>query len=134
MNAPQSHDADPAHRALTLAVRDSAVPDAPMHVVTMRASLLRRAMPIDVVWCDLRMDPLFTCEDTRAHLHEYVDNELDPHSAEARRIRQALMAHVFRCEHCARLEAQLQSMRQALAAVGARARATAARRAHGTPS
>jgi hypothetical protein len=134
MNVSPSQDADPARRPRTVAVRESSLPDAPMHVATLRPSLVRRDAPIDVVWCDLRVDPSVTCDDTRAHLHEYVDDELDPRSGDARRIRQSMMAHLFRCDRCARLEAQLQSMRQALAAVGARARATATRRALGMPS
>jgi anti-sigma factor RsiW len=67
-------------------------------------------------------------------LHEYVDDELNPRDLVEQQIRQSMMAHLSRCERCARLEAQLQSMRQALAAVGARARMPAARRTHHEPS
>lgn len=81
---------------------------------------VRRLRLIDDVWCDLHVDRAFGCDATRAQLHKYVDDELNARDPVERQMRQSMMAHLSRCDSCARREAQLQSMRQALAAVGAR--------------
>ncbi len=60
------------------------------------------------------------CAQTRAHLHEFVDNELDLRDASERALHDSVNRHLLLCTKCARLEAQLRAMRLALAAVGAR--------------
>jgi hypothetical protein len=60
------------------------------------------------------------CNQARAHLHEFVDNELDLRDTSERALHEAVHQHLQMCTKCARLEAQLRAMRLALAAVGAR--------------
>ena len=60
------------------------------------------------------------CDSVRAHLHEYVDEELDLHVPAERAILLAVANHVTHCTPCARVEAQLRAMHLAVAAVGAR--------------
>ncbi len=62
------------------------------------------------------------CGSVRAHLHEYVDEELDLHVPAERAILLAVANHVTHCTPCARDEAQLRAMHLAVAAVGARMR------------
>jgi len=60
------------------------------------------------------------CGSVRAHLHEYVDEELDLHVPAERAILLAVANHVTHCTPCARVETQLRAMHLAVAAVGAR--------------
>jgi len=62
------------------------------------------------------------CDAVRARLHDFVDDALDRDVPSARAYALVVANHVARCEHCARVEAQLRAMQLAVAEVGARMR------------
>ncbi len=61
------------------------------------------------------------CRTVRARLHNYVAGDLRSDIASEAALLDRIESHIPSCPRCARVEAQLQSMRLAMAAVGARA-------------